>query len=108
MHHFHIISASAAVFADIIPLIGCIKAAAILHQLLLNNVVHLPIAFFDQTPIGRILSRFSKDIDVIENSLPWFMVNVVYCAFEVSLKLFFYCYDVFSATELLTLNLCAF
>lgn len=30
-----------------------------------------PMSFFDTTPQGRILNRFSKEIDVIDNLIPF-------------------------------------
>jgi ABC-type multidrug transport system fused ATPase/permease subunit len=51
--------------------IGCLKAAKLLHESLLNNVVHLSVStFFDVTPVGRVLSRFSSDMNVIDVVLP--------------------------------------
>uniref|UniRef100_A0A9J7XYZ3 ATP-binding cassette, sub-family C (CFTR/MRP), member 3 n=1 Tax=Cyprinus carpio carpio TaxID=630221 RepID=A0A9J7XYZ3_CYPCA len=45
-------------------------AARKLHQTLLDNKFHTPQSFFDTTPIGRIINRFSKDIYVIDEVLP--------------------------------------
>lgn len=52
---------------------GCLRAARDLHNKLLKNTMRLPMSFFDTTPLGRILNRFSKDVDVIDNVLPMSM-----------------------------------
>lgn len=49
---------------------GNIGAAKKLHHNLLTNKLHTPQSFFDTTPIGRIINRFSKDIYVIDEALP--------------------------------------
>ncbi|KAL7041242.1 hypothetical protein ACKWTF_000685 [Chironomus riparius] len=50
--------------------IGCLRAARDLHNKLLGNVLRLPMSFYDTTPLGRILNRFSKDMDTIDVILP--------------------------------------
>ncbi|XP_070707853.1 ATP-binding cassette sub-family C member 3 isoform X2 [Pempheris klunzingeri] len=49
---------------------GNIGAAKKLHSNLLDNKLHTPQSFFDTTPIGRIINRFSKDIYIIDEALP--------------------------------------
>uniref|UniRef100_A0A8B9KQQ6 ATP-binding cassette, sub-family C (CFTR/MRP), member 3 n=1 Tax=Astyanax mexicanus TaxID=7994 RepID=A0A8B9KQQ6_ASTMX len=54
-----------------VPSMKCYCVAARkLHQGLLDNKFHTPQAFFDTTPLGRIINRFSKDIYVIDEALP--------------------------------------
>lgn len=49
---------------------GCIYAARYMQAMLLTNVLRWPASTFDQTPVGRILNRFSKDVDVVDATLP--------------------------------------
>ncbi|XP_060700646.1 ATP-binding cassette sub-family C member 3 isoform X3 [Hemiscyllium ocellatum] len=50
--------------------LGGLAAARQLHTRLLDNKLHTPQAFFDTTPIGRIINRFGKDINVIDEVIP--------------------------------------
>ncbi|XP_040163169.1 multidrug resistance-associated protein 1 isoform X10 [Anopheles arabiensis] len=70
-------------FCDLSPQLGTWRAAKHLHATLLQAVLRLPIAFFDITPTGRILGRFSKDVDILDNTLPITVSELNYCFFEV-------------------------
>uniref|UniRef100_A0A8C9FUH6 ABC-type glutathione-S-conjugate transporter n=1 Tax=Pavo cristatus TaxID=9049 RepID=A0A8C9FUH6_PAVCR len=49
---------------------GGINAARKLHAALLENKFHTPQSFYDTTPTGRVINRFSKDIFVIDEVIP--------------------------------------
>lgn len=55
---------------------GGIKAAKLIHDRLLNSVIHTEFSFFDVTPVGRIMNRFSSDTNTIDDSLP-FILNIL-------------------------------
>ncbi|XP_069159719.1 multidrug resistance-associated protein 1 [Procambarus clarkii] len=62
---------------------GMIHSSRTLHRLLLNNVLHSPMSYFDMTPIGRIVNRFSKDLDTVDASLPSNLRMWVICLLSV-------------------------
>ncbi len=47
-----------------------VKASKHLHHSMLMNILRSPMSFFDTTPIGRILNRFSRDVETVDNVLP--------------------------------------
>ncbi|OTF80397.1 hypothetical protein BLA29_005101, partial [Euroglyphus maynei] len=55
--------------SSLILSLACIRAAKLLHNDMLQRIMFAPMSFFDTTPTGRILNRFTKDIDVADNSL---------------------------------------
>ena len=61
-----------------------------LHNLMLSAVVKAPVLFFDTNPVGRVLNRFSRDINIMEELLPEaFMMalqEVLYCLGAVILQ----------------------
>ncbi|KAJ3406096.1 hypothetical protein HDU80_000172 [Chytriomyces hyalinus] len=52
------------------------RASMNMHNEALASVLKSPISFFDATPLGRLTSRFSRDVDAIDNQLPIFMYQV--------------------------------
>jgi len=50
--------------------LGTLQAAKHLHSQMLSHVLMNPLSFFDTTPTGRILNRFNKDIDTLDNTIP--------------------------------------
>lgn len=55
---------------QLIEKIAAFTAGRHLHRILLNGIIRAPVSFFDTTPIGRIINRFSKEIDSIDTALP--------------------------------------
>uniref|UniRef100_A0A3P8USD2 ATP-binding cassette, sub-family C (CFTR/MRP), member 9 n=1 Tax=Cynoglossus semilaevis TaxID=244447 RepID=A0A3P8USD2_CYNSE len=47
-----------------------VSAATNLHHNLLNKIIHAHIRFFDITPLGQILNRFSADTNIIDQHIP--------------------------------------
>ncbi|GAV71444.1 ABC_tran domain-containing protein/ABC_membrane domain-containing protein [Cephalotus follicularis] len=59
---------------------GGLQAAVRVHNMLLNKLINAPVQFFEQTPSGRILNRFSSDLYTIDDSLP-FILNILLANF---------------------------
>ena len=57
-------------FASFALAVGSVLASRRIHDKLLRNVMRSPMSFFDTTPLGRILNRFSKDIYGIDETIP--------------------------------------
>ncbi|XP_044597664.1 multidrug resistance-associated protein 1 isoform X4 [Cotesia glomerata] len=70
-------------FCDLAPQLGCWLAARQMHLVMLRGMMRASLTFFDTTPTGRIISRFAKDVDVLDTSLPQQISDCVYCSFEV-------------------------
>ncbi|XP_051873220.1 ATP-binding cassette sub-family C member 5-like isoform X2 [Pristis pectinata] len=68
---------------------GTLRASSRLHDELFRKILRGPMKFFDITPSGRILNRFSKDMDEVDTRLPlqteMFIQNIilVFCCIGV-------------------------
>ncbi|KAG6617557.1 multidrug resistance protein ABC superfamily [Phytophthora cinnamomi] len=62
----------------------CMTCSVKIHLKHLRKVIAAPITtFFDVTPIGRILNRFSRDLDEVDNPLPYWALWLLLCIFQV-------------------------
>jgi len=54
---------------------------------MVNRVMHAPInLYFDVTPIGRILNKFSKDLTTIDTQLVW-MIGSLMATFYINVSI---------------------
>lgn len=60
-----------------------LNASKILHNDMLKRVLGAPVAFFDTTPLGRILNRFSSDLGVVDEDLSQSLNQVLNCFVQV-------------------------
>ncbi|XP_023294641.2 multidrug resistance-associated protein 1 isoform X2 [Lucilia cuprina] len=70
-------------FATLAIGLGCVYCSRDMHFIMLHYVFRWPMELFDTTPLGRIVNRFSKDIDTVDNVLPLNMRVVLTQAYSV-------------------------
>ena len=63
--------------------IAGVRASRTLHARMLKNILRSPMSFFDTTPLGRVLNRFSKDIYVIDELVPRILSSFIATLFTV-------------------------
>ncbi len=56
-------------FRDLSLLLIGLVAASRLHNKVLNRILKAPVYFYDTTPLGRIISRFSKDQENVDTTI---------------------------------------
>ncbi|KAH0609923.1 uncharacterized protein H6S33_012469 [Morchella sextelata] len=48
---------------------GSLRASKRIHERLLHHIMRAKFRFFDSTPLGRIINRFSKDVEAIDQEV---------------------------------------
>lgn len=60
------------------------EASTVLNVKAVQQILHVPMSFMDTTPMGRILNRFTKDTDTLDNEIGneirmlfFFLANII-------------------------------
>ena len=88
--HYLIIYALLGLFYILISLVregyifwGSLRASSKLHSRLFDSVTRAKLQFFDTTPLGQLMNRFSKDIEAIDQDVAPVAVGVLGCLFSL-------------------------
>ena len=60
-----------------------VAASRVLHHQMLSAVLRAPLTFFETTPAGRIVNRFSRDVETVDTLLPQLIESWLVSAFDV-------------------------
>lgn len=62
---------------------GSLRASRTLHTRLLEAVSRAKLQFFDTTPLGQLMNRFSKDVEAIDQDVAPVAVGALGCLFSM-------------------------
>lgn len=58
---------------------GSLLASKKIHRKLMDSVARAKFRFFDSTPLGQLMNRFSKDVELVDQEIAPVAVGVVHC-----------------------------
>ncbi len=61
-----------------------IRAGQLFHDKMLRSVLYTRMRFFDSTPVGRILQRFSRDVESVDIHLQWSFDHTIHSLFHIT------------------------
>ncbi|XP_076147974.1 ATP-binding cassette sub-family C member 12-like isoform X1 [Alosa pseudoharengus] len=64
-----------------------VHASSKLHDTMFHKILFSPMSFFDTTPTGRMVNRFSKDQDELDTALPINMDSLLQCYLMITFTL---------------------
>ncbi|KAE8151122.1 ATP-dependent bile acid permease [Aspergillus avenaceus] len=58
---------------------GSLQASHQIHNRLLKAVMHAKFKFFDSTPLGQLMNRFSKDVEAVDQEVAPVAIGMLHC-----------------------------
>ncbi|KAL2152189.1 hypothetical protein VTH82DRAFT_5373 [Thermothelomyces myriococcoides] len=78
-----IAGALTALFRDLWIFLGSLTASWKLHDGLMKAVTGAKFKFFDVTPLGQMMNRFSKDLEAVDQEVAPIAIGVITCALGI-------------------------
>ena len=78
-----IAGAVAALFRDLWIFLGSLTASWKIHNRLMKTVTGAKFKFFDVTPLGQMMNRFSKDLEAVDQEVAPIAIGVMTCGLGV-------------------------
>lgn len=75
--------ALAALVRDVWIFYGSLTASRSLHNRLMAAVTRAKFKFFDVTPLGQLMNRFSKDLEAVDQEIAPVAIGVMSCALSL-------------------------
>lgn len=66
----------------------CLRICTRVHKLMLSSVIRTQPSFFEKNPSGRIMNRFTKDMAVIDEQIPFLFFNMFTIFLQVATVIF--------------------
>ncbi len=84
------IGLAGAIFAfirDVWIFFGSLTASWKLHNRLMHSVSFARFKFFDVTPLGQMINRFSKDLEAVDQEVAPVAISVMTCALGIAITI---------------------
>ncbi|KAL3425743.1 ABC transporter [Phlyctema vagabunda] len=72
-----------ALFRDFWLFYGSLTASWKIHEALITSVTRAKFKFFDITPLGQLMNRFSKDLEAVDQEVAPIAIGVMACALAI-------------------------
>jgi len=72
------------IFRAMIIFMIILKSSSGLHKSMTMSVLRADIKFFDSNPIGRVITRFAKDVVVLDLIMPQMALFVTWSVFRIA------------------------
>lgn len=68
-----------SLFRELVLFWGSLEASRKIHTQLLNAILRAKFRFFDSTPAGQLMNRFSKDVEAVDQEVAPTAIGVLHC-----------------------------
>lgn len=78
-----------------------LRGGKIIHEKMARRLMKVPMLFFERTPVGRIMNRFSNDVNKIDDALPRSFNNFLNACLRTTMTLIIVVYAIPSSLPVL-------